>query len=465
MVADVLRGHRSARQRELLRPFVELGVERPRGQQVTWIGDLQQGDGGKGAMTDRLAAVHQFVVRVQGGDNAGHTTVFTHGHGYDIVVRNHLLPSGLRYPSRIGIIGNGVMVNAERLAEELDSFAAHTPDIGQRVFISDRAHLVLPLHRTVDAAQERRKQHRSTAIGTTLRGIGPASVSKINRIGVRVRDLRDQDLVRDKVADNVEFFRLSRRHVEENLAWLERHRNLLLGRVIDSMRVVNAAVDDGYSVLFEGAQGPLIDIEHGIYPYVTTSPTAFYSVASGSGVDPSKVTRRIGVLKAYQTMVGNGAFVSEDQGELGQRLRLVGAEYGATTGRPRRCGWLDLVHARWAVELNCYTSVVLTKLDVLDGFETIGVCVAYERNDGIHLGFLPEQDFLADCRPVYRHFAGWLCSTKGLTSYEGLPAAARVFVDFIADYLDVPISAVSKGPRPEDMLVFPDGELGEMLAG
>ncbi|MFK0202450.1 adenylosuccinate synthase [Streptomyces lavendulae] len=452
-VLDQIRAMRAESQTRRLGALSELGMEPPAVQRTTWVGDLQQGDGGKGAMADRLAARHQIIVRVQGGDNAGHTTVFTGKDGKERTLSTHLMPSGLRHPGTVGILGNGVLVNPERFAQELADLQATDPDAGSRVFVSDRCHLVLPLHRIADARQESRKEARGQAIGTTGRGIGPANVSKVNRIGVRVIDLHDMDLVAQRVRENIAFFGLDEDQAEHDLDFLMRHREALLERSADSMRLINSLLADGYSVLFEGAQGPLIDLEHGIYPYVTTSPTAFYSVGSGSGLDPAAVQNRIGVLKVYQTMVGNGAFVSEDQGELGGRLQAAGGEFGTTTGRPRRCGWLDLVHSRWAVELNNYTSVVLTKLDVLDSFERIGVCVAYEADGELIHEFRPEHRFLENCKPVIRYFDGWQCSTRDVTSFDELPEAAKEFVEFVGTYLEAEIGGVTKGPRDDDMLV------------
>jgi len=455
---------RMSRRRERLARTLLPGMAPSGRARTTWVGDLQQGDGGKGAMADRLAKVHDAVVRVQGGDNAGHTTVFTDEQGKDVVVKNHVIPSGLRHPGTIGILGNGMLVNAERLADELHALSAVMEGVSDRVFISDRAHLILPLHRVVDVQQEAAKELTCRAIGTTRRGIGPANVTKVNRIGIRVGDLCDWSVVTDRVRDNVAFFGLGAEHIDINLSWLAAHTKFLLERAIDSIRLVDDLVSSGYSVLFEGAQGPLIDLEQGIYPYVTTSPTMIHSVASGGGFDISRIDHRIGVLKVYQTMVGNGAFVSEDRAEVGEQLRLKGEEFGTTTGRARRCGWLDLLHARWAADANHFTSVVLTKLDVLDTFERIGVCVAYEENGKIIGEFEPDHCHLSRCRPVYRYFDGWLSSTRYVTAYDALPDRARAFVSFIAEHLGAEVGAVTKGPRDSDILIRPGSDLARAIA-
>ena len=339
--AQYVSAQRAQRREERLGRLRRQGLRPSSAPAATWIGDLQQGDGGKGAMTDRLAAQHGVVVRVQGGDNAGHTTVFQASDGSETVVKNHLLPSGMRHPNVIGVLANGVLINLERLASELTSFEEFAPGIGGRVFVSGRAHLILPLHRSVDDRQEAAREGTGSAIGTTRRGIGPANVCKVNRIGLRVHDLADPKLIEKRIREAVQFFDLPEYEVERNVEWVRRYRDVALTREVDSARLIEDLVATDHSVLFEGAQGPLIDLEHGIYPYVTTSPTAVHSVGSGAGFHPHQIDHRIGVLKAYQTMVGNGAFVSEDLSDLGDRLRLEGDEFGTTTGRQRRCGWLD----------------------------------------------------------------------------------------------------------------------------
>ncbi|WP_369215833.1 adenylosuccinate synthetase [Streptomyces flavofungini] len=456
---------RRARRQALLAPLVKGVGPPPERQHITWVGDLQQGDGGKGAMTDRLAVFHQITARVQGGDNAGHTTVYQEASGRIRTLKNHLLPSGMRHPGVLGVIANGVLVNAETLAEEIKDLSAVVPSLRRRLVVSDRAHLVLPSHRAVDGRQESERGRSGDLIGTTRRGIGPANVSKANRIGIRVADLRDPALLRRRLRQNARFFGLTQDRAEQDLAWLSRYSDLLLSLAGDSVTLLRSAVDAGYSVVLEGAQGPMLDVEHGVYPYVTTSPTAFYSVTSGSGLDGTLVDHRVGVLKAYQTMVGNGPFVTEDHHELGQRLRGSGEEFGTTTGRSRRCGWLDLPHARWAVSLNRYTSVVVTKLDVLDTFDRIGVCVSYATPDTAHGEFLPDNDYLQRCAPVYCWLPGWRRPTRGLTRYEDLPVEARNFLAYISDYLGVEVAAAGVGPAQRDVLIAPGSRLAPVMGG
>ncbi|MFC5187475.1 adenylosuccinate synthetase [Actinomadura harenae] len=461
--AGEARRHRERRRGELLELLTRRGLELPRSQRLTWISDMQQGDGGKGAMTDRLAPSHQIVVRVQGGDNAGHTTVFRDAEGSDVVLKGHLLPSGLRHDRTVGVIANGVLLNPGTLAAEITDLARRGVDCSGRLLLSDRAHLVLPLHLLADARQEDGLRKDGRAIGTTQRGIGPANVCRTNRSGVRVRDLDDMAVVEGRIRQSAALLGLPDEHVPESLAWLEEHRHFLQRHSVDSVRLLNAAADAGYSILFEGAQGPLIDLDHGIYPYVTTSATAIHSVASGTGLDLTRIHHRVGVLKCYQTMVGNGAFVTEDTGELGARLRERGQETGTTTGRPRRCGWLDLPHARWAAELNGNTSVALTKLDVLDGFDLIGVCVGYERDGRRYLPFEPDHAYLAGCAPMYAYLPGWRTSTRAVRRYADLPAEARALADFVSRYLDLPVSGIGTGPRDTDLLTVPLGELDHLM--
>ncbi|OKH99077.1 hypothetical protein A6A06_26175 [Streptomyces sp. CB02923] len=454
---------RQARRGALLAPLARTAGPPPQQQHITWVGDLQQGDGGKGAMTDRLAPAHQIAVRVQGGDNAGHTTVFRNAADEVHTLKNHLLPSGLRHPGVLGVIANGVLVNPQTLADEIASFAARVPGLHRRLVVSDRAHLVLPLHRLVDGRQESGGGRCSDVIGTTRRGIGPANVSKANRIGIRVRDLRDPDLLRRRIEQNVRFFGLPSGHADADLTWLETYREPLLSLAADTVALLGAAADGGYSVLMEGAQGPVLDVEHGTYPYVTTSPTAFYSVTSGTGLDGSLVGHRVGVLKAYQTMVGNGPFVTEDAGELGDRLRRSGEEFGTTTGRSRRCGWLDLAHARWAAGFNRYTSVVVTKLDILDDFDRIGVCVGYLLPNGEYGDFVPDHAYLERCRPLYCWLPGWRRRTRGLARYDQLPPEALGFLRYIADFLGVEVAAAGIGPADGDLIVDPAARLAGLL--
>ena len=454
---------RQSRQLERLAPLRAAGLQPGPASTTTWVGDLQQGDGGKGAMTDRLAAYHQVVVRVQGGDNAGHTTVYKDATGRDIVLKNHILPSGMRHPGTIGILANGVLINAQRLVTELEQFAKAAPDISDRVFVSGRAHLILPLHISVDERQERQRSHTGSVIGTTGRGIGPANVCKINRVGVRVHDLANLTIVEERIRAAVAFFGLPEEEIAKNLDWLWQYRDLLLEREVDSSRLINDLVETGHSVLFEGAQGPLIDFEHGIYPYVTTSPTTVHSVSTGGGFDIARVDRRVGVLKVYQTMVGNGAFVSEDFSELGDRLRTEGQEHGTTTGRDRRCGWLDLLQARWAIEINGFTSIVLTKLDVLDGFDQIGICIGYERDGEVLTEFDAEHATLEECTPIFRYFDGWRSSTKEATSFEELPAEAYTFIAFIGEQLGIEVDGVTVGPRSTDMITRSGTSLEDLM--
>jgi adenylosuccinate synthase len=449
--------------RKRLAPVAHLKLTGNDEQMVTWVGDLQQGDGGKGAMSDRLARYHHVVVRTQGGDNAGHTTCFVDRQNKMFELKTHVVPSGVRHRDVVGIIANGVMLNPEQLVAEIAQLTPFDSAVARRVYISDRAHIVFPFHRQIDILQEDMKQKQCKEIGTTKRGIGPANLSKVGRIGIRVYDLANLESVADRIKDNIDFFNLPSNYIQDSLNWIMKYREFLLERALDSTKFLNAALDEGYSIVFEGAQGPLIDLEHGIYPYVTTCPTAFYSVGLGTGIDGGRVKNKVGVLKVYQTMVGNGRFVTEDPGELGNQLRSLGNEFGTTTSRPRRCGWLDLVCCKWAVDLNGYTSVILTKLDILDTLPEIGVCVAYENNGKYIIDFRPEQEYLVNCRPVYKFFKGWQRSTESIAAFVDLPMETKVFIEYIAQYLNIDIGGVTKGPKDCDLLENPASKFGGLL--
>jgi adenylosuccinate synthase len=448
-------------QRELLARHLPKASPTRQGKHgVTWVGDVQQGDGGKGAVTDRLARFYSLVARVQGGDNCGHTSVYRDARGRVRTIYSHVIPSGARHSGTYAVIGSGVMLNPEQLRKEVGVLEQHCPDVRERLIVSTRSHLVFPFHRKADALAEAARTRSSQPVGTTLRGIGPANVSKVARIGIRVGDLVDMNYVERKLAENIAFFALSEADYEHDLRWIAGHRDFLLDRAVETRELFNAAVERGYSMLFEGGQGPLIDLEHGTYPFVTTCPTTVHSMSYGTGLPQSALSFRLGVLKAYHTMVGNGPFVTEDHGEIGPYLRQAGKEYGTTTERPRRCGWLDLVSARWGATINEYDALVLTKLDILNGLAQIKACVAY-MHQGELAEYRPDSRFLDDCTPIFKTFQGWRVPSSTLSSIEDLPKQARSFVDFIESYLGVEVAAVTIGPREEDIL-FPNNTRPEL---
>jgi adenylosuccinate synthase len=418
------------------------------------IAGAQWGDEGKGKIVDLLTGRVQVVARYNGGHNAGHTVIVD---GRRFVL--HLVPSGILHPGVLCVIGNGVVVDPQALEKERVELESLGVEVGDNLLLSDRAHLILPHQRGLEALSE--DQRGSRKIGTTLRGIGPAYEDKAGRRGVTAGDaLRPQTLA-SKLAE-------ARRHYEEVLrgagrtpevdweklvdelaAFGERHRS----RIVDVSLVLQRQMAEGYSVLFEGAQATLLDLDHGTYPFVTCSAAAAGGAATGCGVPPTRIDGVIGVAKAYCTRVGTGPFPTEDRGASGEGLRERGGEYGATTGRPRRCGWFDTVAVRYAVRVNGFDTLALTKLDVLDTLDEIPVCTGY-RFEGRELHELPSDVMVLEaCQPVYETLPGWKASTSGLRDWKSLPDAARRYVDRLAELVGTEIGIVSTGPDREQTIV------------
>ncbi|MBS2533537.1 adenylosuccinate synthase [Catenulispora sp. NF23] len=407
----------------------------------------QWGDEGKGKATDLLGGSVDYVVRYQGGNNAGHTVVIG-----DQKYALHLLPSGILSPGCVPVIGNGVVIDPAVLFAELDGLDQRGVDTS-RLLISANAHLITPYHRTMDKVTERFLGKNK--IGTTGRGIGPTYADKINRIGVRVQDLFDPSILRQKVEGalrdrNQMLVKVYNRRalsaeavVEEYLGYAERLRPM----VADTSLVVNKALDDGKVVLLEGGQGTLLDVDHGTYPFVTSSNPTTGGACTGAGIGPTRITRTIGILKAYATRVGAGPFPTELFDENGEALRRIGHEYGVTTGRDRRCGWYDAPVARYASRVNGLTDFFLTKLDVLTGFERIPVCVAYDV-DGVRHDEIPmtQTDF-HHATPVYEELPGWTEDISGCKTFEDLPKNAQSYVKALEDMSGAPISAIGVGPE------------------
>jgi adenylosuccinate synthase len=434
---------------------------------------MQWGDEGKGKIVDLLCPAFDGVVRYQGGHNAGHTVKFRDRH---FALR--LIPSGILHPGMACFMGNGMVIAPDAFLEELGQLAASGVDVDDRLFVSNRAHVLLPFHAAVDQARE--AAGGSNRIGTTARGIGPAYESKASRYGIRACDLGAPDL-----AERLEILR---RRADMELAalgapqagdagpagtpavavtvdachaWAER----LAPHLRDTEQLLNAWIAAGRSLLFEGAQGTLLDIDHGTYPYVTSSNSTAGGACTGTGVPPTRIDGAIGVLKAYTTRVGSGPFACELTDARGDFLRQRGNEFGTVTGRPRRCGWLDLVVARYAQLLNGIDTVALTKLDVLDDFDEIEVCVAY-RLRGETVRDLPADRLsLETAEPVLRRFKGWKASTAGIVEEADLPAAARAYIDFIEQEVGAAITLVSTGPRREETLVRDQPILQRLTSG
>ncbi|MBR2760637.1 MAG: adenylosuccinate synthase [Solobacterium sp.] len=414
----------------------------------------QWGDEGKGKIVDLLGTHMDMVVRFQGGNNAGHTVVV---NGQTVIL--HLLPSGIMNENALCIIGPGVVVNPFVLLEEIRSLQEKGFSCSN-VRISDRAHLLMPYHKYIDALEE--ADAGAGKIGTTKNGIGPCYADKYNRIGLRVCDLKDWDVFQEKL--RVILAKKNRQIVklydgkpfdyEEMLDQFKAIRPMILPMIIDAVDKVNKALDEGKNVLFEGAQANMLDINYGTYPYVTSSSPTAAGVCEGAGVSPKKLGRIIGIAKAYSTRVGEGPFVTELNDETGEQLRKTGNEYGATTGRPRRCGWLDLPVVRQAVIINGMTDLAITKIDILSGYDTLPVCVGYEINGKVYDTVPASISDYEKAVPVYKNFKGWKEDISNVRRYEDLPRECRDYVEFIQDYCGVRICLVSTGPDRESNIIL-----------
>ncbi len=412
----------------------------------------QWGDEGKGKATDQLAGNVDVVVKFNGGNNAGHTVVIGDEH-YAL----HLLPAGILSDKAIPVIGNGVVVDPEALFEELDAMESRGVDCS-RLVISPNAHVIAPFNRLVDRAVEAALGEGQ--IGTTGRGIGPTYADKMNRIGIRIQDLFDEEILRARIERSLaEKNRLLAEvdhepvDVEESVQGLLACADRIRPMVADATILVNDALDEGKTVLFEAGQAVMLDIDHGTYPYVTSSNTTAGGALTGVGVGPTKIDRVVGVAKAYTTRVGEGPFPTELFGEASDHLRELGGEYGVTTGRPRRVGWEDAVVLRHATRVNGLTDLVLTKLDVLDTFESLPVAVGYEI-DGQVINEMPafQQDFAA-AKPVYEVMPGWIDDIRDIRKFEDLPREAREYVEFLEDQARVRISSIGVGAGRDATIV------------
>lgn len=413
----------------------------------------QWGDEGKGKIVDLLTPHFSIVCRYQGGHNAGHTV---YANGRKFVLR--LLPSGILHDAVTCVIGNGVVIDPQALFAEIDEVAAAGVTIGDRLVISDKAHLILPYHRELDLLSEARRGERK--IGTTSRGIGPAYEDKIARRGVRVGDLADMDALATAVQHNVaarnRIIPESTMDAAQVLGDLSRAWQRMAPWVTDVSLFLSRARTEGRPIMFEGAQGTLLDIDHGTYPYVTSSNATIGGVCTGLGVPPQAIDGVLGVAKAYTTRVGEGPLPTELTGELGNRLRESGQEFGAVTGRPRRCGWYDAVAVRYAVRVNGLGALALTKLDVLDGLPELQVCTSYKRNGSVLTEMPGDHAQLAACEPVYETLAGWTSPTAGIRTFDDLPKEARAYIARIEQITGVRAGVVSTGSAREDTIIRQD---------
>lgn len=413
----------------------------------------QWGDEGKGKIVDMLSDKTDYVVRYQGGANAGHTLKF---NGKTFVL--HLVPSGIFHDNTTCVIANGVVIDPEALLQEIGSVKELGADPENNLIISEAAHVILPYHKLLDAARE--KFRGLNKIGTTGRGIGPAYMEKTSRMGIRMMDLLDKTILEEKMLSNLDYTNCLLKNMFGEkpldagllLEEVSKYGKILAPYIRDTGSVLRDAYDDGKHILLEGAQGALLDIDHGTYPFVTSSSPTAGGACIGSGLPPSAISQVMGIAKAYCTRVGNGPFPTELDNEEGERIRKQGGEFGATTGRPRRCGWLDLPALRYAVRVNGINELTITKLDVLDEFASIRACTSY-KIDGEETREFPLNPKRMDkIKPVYREFTGWQTSIKNCKSYGELPEAALTYLSFIQEYIGVPLVLVSIGPGREETI-------------
>jgi len=410
---------------------------------------LQWGDEGKGKITDFFSSKADCVVRYQGGNNAGHTVVVG-----EKSYKFHLIPSGVIQGKKV-VIANGVVVCPKTLIEEIDMLHSHgiEPDL----MVSDRAHVIMPYHRILDGAEEELLGKKK--IGTTKRGIGPCYTDKIARYGIRMVDIIDEKRLKEKLDIVIpikqrifDSYGLGKIDEEKILREYVEYGKKLEKYVGDTIYFLNSIIDEK-DIIFEGAQGFLLDIDYGTYPYTTSSNPVAGGICNGAGISPKKIERIIGVMKAYVTRVGMGAMPTEEKGGEGNHMAEKGHEYGTTTGRKRRCGWLDLVAAKYAVMVNDVDEIALTKLDVLDGLKKVKVCIGYEYDDDIIEKFPSAIDVLEKCRTVYEELDGWDGSC-GKKKYEDLPANAKKYIDFISEWLNKPVGIISTGAGREDTILL-----------
>jgi adenylosuccinate synthase len=423
---------------------------------------MQWGDEGKGKIVDLFTPSFDVISRSQGGHNAGHTVYV---NGKKIVL--HLIPSGILHPGKLCLIGNGVVFDPRAFLKEIAELRELGVEVGENIIISKNAHLILPYHSSWEKICEERMG--SKKIGTTMRGIGPAYVDKMARCGIRVGDLLNEGVLKEKIELNVEEKNIFLAHFGAPKIDPEKTFNEYAGYAVeigdyikDVSFILNERLKAGQSVLFEGAQGALLDIDHGTYPFVTTSNSTIGGVCTGLGISPDKIDAVVGIAKAYTTRVGGGAFPTEIHDEWGQYIREKGKEFGATTGRPRRCGWFDAVAISYACRLNGLSSIALTKSDVLDGVDEILICVGYKYKGTVLKNFPTESWILDKVEPVYESNKGWSGSVTQNTEYESLPQEFRDYVSRIEDLVETQVSIVSTGVERSDT-IFRDSKLAGII--
>lgn len=414
---------------------------------------LQWGDEGKGKIVDFLSEKADVVARYQGGHNAGHTVVIDNEK---FIL--HLIPSGILYKDKMCLIGNGVVVDPAALLEEIKGLRERGVEVSKNLFLSKNAHLIMPYHIVMD--KENEKLRGSKSIGTTGRGIGPAYCDKIGRGGIRVADLIQPAVFKEKLKANLihinflleNLYKVPSFDIEDIFNEYTDYAERLSEYIADTDIIINRMISENKNVLFEGAQGTLLDIDHGTYPYVTSSNPIAGGACIGLGIGPTKISHVLGVVKAYTTRVGSGPFPTEIKDSLCDKIRERGGEYGATTGRPRRCGWLDMVILRHSVRINGLTGIAVTKLDILDGIDVIKICTSYRYKGKIHEEFPKEINIFQECEPVYEEVAGWSTSTEGIRDFNSLPEAAKAYIRKIEKLLEVEVQLISTGKRRNELI-------------
>ena len=424
----------------------------------------QWGDEGKGKIVDFLCEHFDIVARYQGGHNAGHTVKVS-----DRTFVLHLIPSGIIHPDQVAVIGHGLVIDPQALLDEIDQLRSLDIEVTpERLRISQQAHVILPYHRAIEAVMEQQQGDRR--VGTTMRGIGPAYVAKVGRHGVRVGDLLDGDLLKEKIHFNVAYtnrilqsFGADTFDADSLYASYRDFGQHIAPYITDTISYLNTAISQGRSVLFEGAQGVMLDLDFGTYPYVTSSTAVAAGAAAGTGVPPSRLTSVIGVMKAYTTRVGEGPFPTELKDETGALLQQRGAEVGASTGRVRRCGWFDSFALRYAVMVNGFDALVLTKLDILDVVDEIKICTGYRYQGDILTAYPSNHRVLEHCEVIYESVPGWRTSTSGLTQYKDLPALAQDYISRLRELVGCEISLISTGANRSEAILLPGSHLALML--
>jgi adenylosuccinate synthase len=415
----------------------------------------QWGDEGKGKIVDVLTEKADIVARYQGGHNAGHTVVI---NNRKFVL--HLIPSGILHKNTVCIIGNGVVVEPEALIKEIRDLRRRGIKVSDNLLVSGNAHLIMPYHLALDSASEKTKGKK--CIGTTGRGIGPTYVDKMARSGIRVGDLLNPEAFREKLSTNLRHVNFLMKNLYKAPAFSVKkifeeymeYARVLRKHIADTDLIVNTAIAGKKNLLLEGAQGTLLDIDHGTYPYVTSSSSIAGGACTGLGIGPTKISGVIGIVKAYTTRVGSGPFPTELHDATGERMRAKGGEFGATTGRPRRCGWLDTVILKHSAAVNGFSGIVITKLDILDGLDTIKICTSYRYRGKTYRDMPKDLAVLENCSPVYEEFKGWKESTEGITDFRRLPRHAQAYIRTIEELIGVKTVIVSTGQKRHELIVL-----------